>query len=252
MSDADEMPTEPAALRWGLDDVEYGDDGDTVVLLSDTDGRPYTLTLGTDRAAALRETLAGPAAPEQAAPGRRILTDDEYADAFDAALAAVEQYGTGSMSVAAAVDTALAKLGILAPHPDPEPGQCPAMFATPDGTWQQCADEPGHDPADGHDSGDYGWADGIDGTEATPEPLNSHRYRDVDGAALDITALGMINEHGQPAAIVQFETGSFTPVWVPVADLPDIVAALPRIGAAAVQRATEAAARAAEDTDDNQ
>lgn len=51
---------EPTLLWWALDDVLYGDDDTTTVLLSDTRGRPYWLEMQPDRAAALRQNLAGP------------------------------------------------------------------------------------------------------------------------------------------------------------------------------------------------
>ncbi|MFD5491559.1 hypothetical protein ACFWH4_01120 [Streptomyces sp. NPDC127091] len=57
---------EPTPLRWGLDDVMYGDDDTTTVLLSGPGGEPYWLELDPERAAALREGLAG--AESQPAP----------------------------------------------------------------------------------------------------------------------------------------------------------------------------------------
>lgn len=51
---------EPTLLRWGLDDLEYGDDGSVTVLLSGPAGEPYWLELEPERAAALRDSLAGP------------------------------------------------------------------------------------------------------------------------------------------------------------------------------------------------
>lgn len=56
---ADETGSEPTMLRWGLDDVLYGDDDTITVLLSGPDGRPYWLELDPERAAALRDSLAG-------------------------------------------------------------------------------------------------------------------------------------------------------------------------------------------------
>ncbi|MFD4475946.1 hypothetical protein ACFWPU_07505 [Streptomyces sp. NPDC058471] len=52
--------TEPTPLRWGLDDVMYGSDDTTTVLLSGPVGEPYWLELGPDRTAALLAALAGP------------------------------------------------------------------------------------------------------------------------------------------------------------------------------------------------
>lgn len=51
---------EPTLLRWGLDDVMWGDDDTTTVMLSGPAGEPYWLELDPDRAAVLRELLAGP------------------------------------------------------------------------------------------------------------------------------------------------------------------------------------------------
>lgn len=50
----------PTPLRWGLDDVLHGDDDTTTVLLSGPGGEPYWLELEPERAAALRDALAGP------------------------------------------------------------------------------------------------------------------------------------------------------------------------------------------------
>lgn len=58
----------PVQLRWGLDDVMYGDDDTTTLMLSDEELRPYWLELGPERAAALRLTLGGYNTAE-AAPG---------------------------------------------------------------------------------------------------------------------------------------------------------------------------------------
>jgi hypothetical protein len=50
----------PTQLRWGLNDVMWGDDDSVTVLLSGPDGEPYWLELDPERAAVLREDLAGP------------------------------------------------------------------------------------------------------------------------------------------------------------------------------------------------
>lgn len=52
--------TAPVQLRWGLDDVEYGDDDSVTVMLSDPARKPYWLELDAERAAVLRANLAGP------------------------------------------------------------------------------------------------------------------------------------------------------------------------------------------------
>ncbi|WP_053913677.1 hypothetical protein [Streptomyces sp. TP-A0875] len=110
-----------------------------------------------------------PAAPEQpTAP--RVLTSNEYSDAYSAAVSALgaRSHNPGSEAVSAALDAALFVLGILAPPPTSEPDTCPAQFADSEGAWHQCAEDPDHDPADGHDNGEWAWPDGD--TYARPEP----------------------------------------------------------------------------------
>ncbi|GGU84425.1 hypothetical protein GCM10010275_19350 [Streptomyces litmocidini] len=51
---------DPVQLRWGLGDVLHGDDDTVTVCLSGPDREPYWLGLDADRAAALRDDLAGP------------------------------------------------------------------------------------------------------------------------------------------------------------------------------------------------
>lgn len=60
---AEEPQTDPIPLRWGLNDVEWVDDDNTIVLLSGPDGEPYTLELEPSQAAVLRDDLAGPDGP---------------------------------------------------------------------------------------------------------------------------------------------------------------------------------------------
>ncbi|MGW1468470.1 hypothetical protein ACWCPT_29510 [Streptomyces sp. NPDC002308] len=59
---------EPTQLRWGLDDVMWGDDDTTTIMLSGPDGAPYWLELDAERTAALRDDLAGPGATEAHRP----------------------------------------------------------------------------------------------------------------------------------------------------------------------------------------
>lgn len=54
---------EPTLLRWGLNDVMWGDDDTVTVLLSDADGRPFWLELEDTQATVLRDDLAGPDGP---------------------------------------------------------------------------------------------------------------------------------------------------------------------------------------------
>lgn len=50
---------EPTQLRWGLNDVMWDDDS-VIVMLSGPNAEPYWLELDAERAAALRDDLAGP------------------------------------------------------------------------------------------------------------------------------------------------------------------------------------------------
>ncbi|MFD8407200.1 hypothetical protein ACFV1G_21245 [Streptomyces anulatus] len=89
---------EPVQLRWGLDDVMYGDDDTTTLLLSGPGREPYWVELDPERTAALRDALAGPAAPP--APLAEVWTvwaEDEstlghYSDEVTAKLAAIEYH----------------------------------------------------------------------------------------------------------------------------------------------------------------
>ncbi|MGS2588055.1 hypothetical protein [Streptomyces hebeiensis] len=54
----------PTLLRWGLNDVLWGDDDSVTVMMSGPAGEPYWLELDPERAAVLREDLAGPPAEE--------------------------------------------------------------------------------------------------------------------------------------------------------------------------------------------
>jgi len=60
---------DPTRLRWGLDDVMWGDDDSVIVMLSGPDGEPYWLELDAGRAAVLRQDLAGPDGEQLAADG---------------------------------------------------------------------------------------------------------------------------------------------------------------------------------------
>jgi hypothetical protein len=59
------LEAEPVQLRWGLDDVMWGDDDSVIVMLSGPDGEPYWLELDPGRAAVLRQNLAGPEAARE-------------------------------------------------------------------------------------------------------------------------------------------------------------------------------------------
>ncbi|MGC4925600.1 hypothetical protein [Streptomyces sp. DT117] len=71
---------EPIQLRWGLDDVMYGDDDTTTVLLSGPGREPYWVELDPERTAALRDALAGPEAAAPPAPADRAAILNEVAD----------------------------------------------------------------------------------------------------------------------------------------------------------------------------
>jgi hypothetical protein len=76
---------QPVPLRWGLDDVMWGDDDTTTVMLSGPDGEPYWLELDPERTAALRECLAGPGgeqAPDDET-GTRPCGHDDYHDTHE-------------------------------------------------------------------------------------------------------------------------------------------------------------------------
>jgi hypothetical protein len=65
----------PTPLRWGLNDVLWGDDDTVTVLLSGPAGEPYCLELDPERAAVLREDLAGP-------DGEKLNTADAASQRF--------------------------------------------------------------------------------------------------------------------------------------------------------------------------
>lgn len=72
-----DFQAQPVQLRWGLNDVMYGDDDATTVMLSGPDGEPYWLELDPGRAAVLREDLVGPGvdAQFQVWPLKRVLAE---------------------------------------------------------------------------------------------------------------------------------------------------------------------------------
>jgi hypothetical protein len=116
----------PTPLRWGLNDVLYGDDDTITVLLSGPDREPYWLELEPERAAVLREDLAGPPAEEPAtAAPTRTLTPGAYNAAWHAVEGAAGEEGADPGTVLHAV---LDRLGIDLP-PAPPVHACP-----PDGS----------------------------------------------------------------------------------------------------------------------
>lgn len=123
--------------------------------------RPASLDALLDHVAANLPDEQPTADEEQAQQPRRILTDDEWNATYRAAQRA-GRHGPLSDVLAAT----LATVGILTPAPEAEPDTCPAMFADPDGDWWQCQQDTGHDPADGHDAGDWSWSDAETAAEA--------------------------------------------------------------------------------------
>ncbi|MEV8623381.1 hypothetical protein [Streptomyces sp. NPDC051079] len=68
---------DPVALRWGLNDVLWGDDDTITVCLSGPDREPYWLELTPDQAAVLRDDLAGPDVPAVGQQDATQPTTDE-------------------------------------------------------------------------------------------------------------------------------------------------------------------------------
>lgn len=106
---------DPVPLRWGLNDVMWGDDDTTIVMLSDEERRPYWLELDPERAAVLREDLAGPNGE------KRTLTESEYNRAWHAVEGAAGEEGADPATVLHAV---LDRLSINLP-PAPPVHACP-------------------------------------------------------------------------------------------------------------------------------
>ncbi|MGZ2355694.1 hypothetical protein LRE75_03140 [Streptomyces sp. 372A] len=67
----------PTQLRWGPDDVLWGDDDTIIVMMSGPLGEPYWLELGEERAAALRQHLTGPGQEDTANGPTTALTDTQ-------------------------------------------------------------------------------------------------------------------------------------------------------------------------------
>ncbi|WP_399554114.1 hypothetical protein OG582_40665 (plasmid) [Streptomyces anulatus] len=93
---------EPVQLRWGLDDVMYGDDDTTTVLLSGPGREPYWVELDPERTAALRDALAGSATPP--APADRAATLREAANGL-AALGPLDNLVSAPAAWNEAIDT---------------------------------------------------------------------------------------------------------------------------------------------------
>jgi hypothetical protein len=100
----------PTQLRWGLDDVQWGDDDSVIVMLSGPDREPYWLELDQERAAVLRQNLAGPDGEPEV--GLRRLSPNEYTSAWHAVEGAAGEPGADPATVLHAV---LRVLGIDQP-----------------------------------------------------------------------------------------------------------------------------------------
>jgi hypothetical protein len=93
----------------------WGDDDSVIVMLSGPDREPYWLELDQERAAVLRQNLAGPdGEPEPQQPGRRSLSPNEYSAAWHAVEGAAGEPGADPATVLHAV---LRALGIDQPTP---------------------------------------------------------------------------------------------------------------------------------------
>ncbi|MGV9315165.1 hypothetical protein ACWDR0_23725 [Streptomyces sp. NPDC003691] len=106
-------------------------------------------------------TDAGPAP-------RPMLTDEQYEAAVEKAAAVSGRWAQamGETALAELVTAALAGAGFRIPPPAPEPDLCGSQLPDEYGAWSQCAGEPGHDPGDGHDNGEWSWPDD------SPEAVN--------------------------------------------------------------------------------
>jgi hypothetical protein len=98
----------PTHLRWGLNDVLWSDDDTVIVMLSGPDREAYWLELDPERAAVLREDLAGPDGESTTTP-RRTLTPNEYSAAWHAVEGSAGDEGADPGTVLHAV---LDRLGI--------------------------------------------------------------------------------------------------------------------------------------------
>ncbi|MFJ7416209.1 hypothetical protein ACIQWZ_36200 [Streptomyces sp. NPDC098077] len=101
---AEPANTDPTMLRWGLDDVLFGDDDKTTMLLSDDQRRPYWLELEPERTAALRDALAGIPGNR---PVLRVLTPGEHDRAWNAIEGATGEPGADTGTILSAVLGAL-------------------------------------------------------------------------------------------------------------------------------------------------
>lgn len=139
---------EPIQLRWGLDDVMYGDDDTITVLLSGPGREPYWVELDPERTAALRDALAGPESTALPAPADRAATRDRIRRAiceasgfdWDPDTLEPDEYGEHADAVLAVLDTPADRAAVLreradfydqwlrdSTSPDSDPRYCQAV-----------------------------------------------------------------------------------------------------------------------------
>ncbi|KOG85998.1 hypothetical protein [Streptomyces varsoviensis] len=112
--------------------------------------------------------MADAADVEAQSTARTVISEERYASVVESARGSLGKWADamGEAKVEEVVTTVLAGAGFLTPPPEPEPGQCSALFPDEVGDWWQCEGEPGHDPAEGHDTGEWSWPN--DAPEAIP------------------------------------------------------------------------------------
>jgi len=143
---------EPVQLRWGLDDVMYGDDDTTTVLLSGPGREPYWVELDPERTAALRDALMGPTALP--APADRAAVLREAADHLDASerLRDLTDDHMHDVNAAANELRRLAGEAAAGAHQTEQahrPGRCPVMIPS-GGRCEKNADHQTEQPDDPH------------------------------------------------------------------------------------------------------
>lgn len=97
--------------------------------------------------------------------GMRVLSAEEMRRVHDVVHDVARRHRVSGPAADAISFDALAAVGVFICAPEPDPGECAALYLphTDDvsrgmrGVWQQCADEPGHDGE--HDNGEFTWRD---------------------------------------------------------------------------------------------
>jgi hypothetical protein len=96
---------EPTLLRWGLDDVMWGDDDSVIVMMSGPGREPYWLELDPERAAVLRQSLAGPDGEQPPTERAAVLRDFLFRLEQSAGDAAAEKFLDDNPDLSAALET---------------------------------------------------------------------------------------------------------------------------------------------------